>query len=116
MKLIQGLADGTIEEYRKAANEATGISHDMAETMQDTLKVQMTIASSAIEGLMIEIGKVIAPYTKIAVYWFIRAISGIAKFLKEQPDYSRNYQGNYQQELMELATCSRRSVAALIKC
>lgn len=85
MKMIQGLADGTIEEYRKAANEATGISHDMAETMQDTLRGQMTIAGSAIEGLMIEIGNVIAPYAKIAVYWFTRAISGITKFLKEHP-------------------------------
>ena len=53
MKMIQGLADGTIKEYRQAANEATGISHDMADTMQDTLRGQMTIAGSAIEGLMI---------------------------------------------------------------
>ena len=85
MKMIQGLADGTISEYRKAANEATGISQDMADTMQDTLKGQMTIAGSAIEGLMIEIGNVIAPYAKIVVYGFTRVVSGITKFLKEHP-------------------------------
>ena len=85
MKMIQGLADGTIKEYRQAANEATGISHDMADTMQDTLRGQMTIAGSAIEGLMIEIGNVIAPYAKIVVYGFTRIVSGITKFLKEHP-------------------------------
>ena len=86
MKMMQGLTDGTLEEYQKLADGATGISKDMADVMLDTFQGQRTILGSAIESLMIDIGKVMLPVSKELVKSFSNwtsSLSGLAQ--KYQP-------------------------------
>ena len=89
MKMMQGLTDGTLEEYQRLADGATGISKDMADVMLDTFQGQRTILGSAIESLMIELGNAILPYAKILVKAFSNTVSGVVELMQKYPKLTK---------------------------
>ena len=86
---MQESAKGTYDAYSKVASEAVGVSQEMAEKIRNTLKGQMTIAGSAVEGFMIEIGNVLLPYATKIVEAFSTMVSGVTKLMQSYPGLTK---------------------------
>ena len=65
------LTEGTdnIYSYEAALHSADGTAKDMAETMQDNLKGQLTILKSQLQELGISFGDILVPHVRKAVEW-----------------------------------------------
>lgn len=65
------LTEGTdnIYSYETALHSADGTAKDMAETMQDNLKGQLTILKSQLQELGISFGDILVPHVRKAVEW-----------------------------------------------
>lgn len=65
------LTEGTdnIYSYETALHSADGTAKDMAETMQDNLKGQLTILKSQLQELGISFGDILVPHIRKAVEW-----------------------------------------------
>ena len=85
LAVVRSMVDGTIDEYNKLADKTTGISKDMADVMLDTLQGQMTVAGSAIESLMIDIGSVLLPASKEMVKTFSNWTAGLSGLAQSYP-------------------------------
>lgn len=70
------LTEGTdnIYRYESALNSADGTAKDMAETMQDNLKGQLTILKSQLQELGISFGDILVPHIRRAVQWVQNAV------------------------------------------
>ena len=67
MSGMLSIVNATTEDYDKLANAidgSSGAAEDMATTMNDNLKGQITILKSGLEGLGIQIGEIVVPYIK----------------------------------------------------
>lgn len=67
MALTEGT--GNIYKYESALHNADGTAKDMAETMQDNLKGQLTILKSQLQELGISFGDILVPHVRKAVEW-----------------------------------------------
>lgn len=67
MALTEGT--GNIRSYETALYNADGTAKDMAETMQDNLKGQLTILKSQLQELGISFGDILVPHIRKAVEW-----------------------------------------------
>lgn len=84
---IVNSSDKDFNKLKDSIYNADGAAQDMAETMMDNLPGAITLAKSALEGLGIRIGEVIAPaVTKVVkvftsfISWLSQASDGTVKF------------------------------------
>ena len=85
LAIVRGTVDGTLDEYNKLADKTTGISKEMADVMLDTLQGQITVAGSAVESLMIDIGSVLLPVSKEMVKTFSNWTAGLSGLAQKYP-------------------------------
>ncbi|MBR2208898.1 MAG: phage tail tape measure protein [Synergistaceae bacterium] len=89
LAIMQGAVDGSLEEYERLADNSAGISKEMADKMLDTMRGQMTIAGSAIESLMIDIGEVLRPTVKEMVKAFSTWTAGLSELAQKHPEATK---------------------------
>ena len=81
--------NATESDFNKLASSidgSSGAAKNMAETMKDNLKGQLTMLKSQLESVGIEFGSVIMPYVKKFVTWLGDVVNGFKRLSPETKD------------------------------
>ena len=95
LAVMKAAVDGSLEEYERLAENSAGISKEMAEKLLNTMRGQMTVAGSAIESLMIDIGEVLRPTTKEIVKAFSTWTAGLSELAQRHPEATKAIIGTF---------------------
>lgn len=87
--LMKGFASGADKALIEVAGKATGVSKEMADKVNNTMRGAMTQAGSAVSDLMITIGYVLLPTVTDIVKSFKEWTSWIGKLAHENPAWTK---------------------------
>lgn len=93
LTMIRSMSDGAYEHFNKIADKATGVSKEMADKVNNTMRGAMTQAGSAVSDLMITIGYVLLPSVTDIVKSFKEWTSWLGKLAHENPEWTKSIVG-----------------------
>ena len=86
MLSVINASDTDYEKLTAAIYDAEGAAQQMADTMLDNLKGQVTILKSALEGLALQFGEILLPYLKDFVAWLQNLVQKFQELSPEQKE------------------------------
>ena len=87
--LLKSMTDETLAKYNEVADGAVGVSKEMAEKVNNTMRGAWTKASSAVSDLMITVGDVLLPNVTSLVNSFKEFTTWIGKLAHENPKWTK---------------------------
>ena len=87
--LLKTMTDETLSAYNEVAEKATGVSQEMADKVNKTMRGAWTKAGSAMSDLMITVGDVLLPSVTSLVDSFTKLTSWIGKLAHENPAWTK---------------------------
>lgn len=89
LAVMEASVNGTLQKYEELERGSAGVSKQMADTMNNTLRGAMTRLGSATESLMIDIGNVLLPTVQAAVDVFTGWTAGLSALAQEYPTVTK---------------------------
>lgn len=86
MLAIVNASDADFNKLSDAIGNADGSAQQMADTMLNNLKGQITLLKSALEGLAIQFGEILMPYIKQFVTWLQNLVQKLQEMTTEQKE------------------------------
>lgn len=86
MLAIINASDSDYKNLTDSIYNADGAAQQMADTMLDNLKGQLTLLKSALEGLAIQFGEILMPYIKQFVAWLQNLTQRLQEMTPEQKE------------------------------
>lgn len=86
MLAIINASDKDFENLTNQIYNADGAAQQMADTMLNNLKGQVTILKSSLEGLALQLGEILLPYIKQFVTWLQNLVQRFQALSKEQKE------------------------------